>query len=75
MANRRTRGLCYNCDEMYSAGHQCKKLFWLEIDDTSLEDDNQDKEIEATPAISLHAITRLRHSHTMQVVAETMVAK
>lgn len=52
---------------MYSAGHQCKKLFWLEIDDSGLENDN---ETEAKPAISSHAITELRHSRTMQVVVE-----
>lgn len=26
MANRRSQGLCYNCDEMYSIGHQYKKI-------------------------------------------------
>uniref|UniRef100_A0A2C9W2A7 Uncharacterized protein n=1 Tax=Manihot esculenta TaxID=3983 RepID=A0A2C9W2A7_MANES len=69
MANRRTRGLCYNCDEMYSASYQYKKLFWLEIDDSGLENDNLNNETEVEPTISLHAITGFQHSRTMQVVA------
>lgn len=31
MAERRAKGLCYNCDEQYEPRHQCKKLFLLEI--------------------------------------------
>ncbi|KAH1038953.1 hypothetical protein J1N35_040696 [Gossypium stocksii] len=30
MAERRAKGLCYNCDESYSMGHKCKRLFWIE---------------------------------------------
>lgn len=38
MAERRARGLCYNCDEPYSVGHQCKKLFWLELANQEVEE-------------------------------------
>ncbi|KAH0696370.1 hypothetical protein KY290_013733 [Solanum tuberosum] len=28
------KGLCFNCDEPFTRGHQCKKLFWIDsIDD------------------------------------------
>jgi hypothetical protein len=30
---RRRQGLCYNCDEPFVRGHQCKRLFYLESDD------------------------------------------
>ncbi|KAH0764992.1 hypothetical protein KY285_000863 [Solanum tuberosum] len=33
MAARRAKGLCYNCDDPYVQGHQCKKLLWLEVED------------------------------------------
>uniref|UniRef100_A0A3Q7J7N5 Reverse transcriptase domain-containing protein n=1 Tax=Solanum lycopersicum TaxID=4081 RepID=A0A3Q7J7N5_SOLLC len=38
MAERRAKGLCYNCDEQYSATHQCKRLFLFELDD-SIDDE------------------------------------
>jgi hypothetical protein len=31
MTQRRADGLCYNCDEKFVAGHQCKKLFVIEV--------------------------------------------
>jgi hypothetical protein len=30
---RRRQGLCYNCDEPFVHGHQCKRLFYLESSD------------------------------------------
>ena len=34
MEERRLKGLCVNCDEPFTRGHQCKKLFWIDfIDD------------------------------------------
>jgi hypothetical protein len=35
---RRRQGLCYNCDEPFVRGHQCKRLFYLESGDYA--DDN-----------------------------------
>ncbi|KAL8140348.1 hypothetical protein V2J09_006369 [Rumex salicifolius] len=31
MAERRAKGLCYNCDDPYVRGHKCWKLFWIEV--------------------------------------------
>ena len=62
------KGLCFNCDEPYSFGHQCKRLFWLEVEDwpgIGVEEQTEDKE----PKISLHAISGKHHSHTMQLLA------
>ncbi|KAH0706378.1 hypothetical protein KY285_010880 [Solanum tuberosum] len=34
MEEMRVKGLCFNCDEPFTRGHQCKKLFWIDfIDD------------------------------------------
>jgi len=33
MVERRRQGLCYNCDEPYVRGHQCQRLFFLEVSD------------------------------------------
>nr|TKS04049.1 hypothetical protein D5086_0000146040 [Populus alba] len=30
MDERRAKSLCFNCDEVYNRGHQCKHLFWLD---------------------------------------------
>lgn len=32
MQNRRTQGLCFNCDEKFTPGHRCKRqlLLWLD---------------------------------------------
>lgn len=37
MAARSGKGLCHNCEDPYVQGHQCKKLFWLEIEDAEFE--------------------------------------
>ncbi|CAO2204471.1 unnamed protein product [Urochloa humidicola] len=31
VTQRRADGLCYNCDEKYTVGHRCKKLFVIEV--------------------------------------------
>jgi hypothetical protein len=39
MADRREKGLCFNCDEKFSQGHRCQPLFYLEaIDDVEEEE-------------------------------------
>jgi hypothetical protein len=69
MLERQQLGLCFNCDEQYTRGHKCQKLFYLEVDDndddtmTSEEEQNQEE-----PLISLHAIAGVRTDHTMQVL-------
>jgi len=30
LADRRSKGLCFDCDEKFFPGHQCKKLFKIE---------------------------------------------
>ena len=40
MAERRRKGLCFNCDEQYVRGHKCQRLFYLEVTDD--DDDDTD---------------------------------
>ncbi|KAB5541338.1 hypothetical protein DKX38_014312 [Salix brachista] len=58
MDERRAKGLCFNCDEVYTRGHQCKRLFWLDGIEESVQGETEDHDIEEEfpPEISLHAI-------------------
>ena len=42
---RRTKGLCFNCDEKFVPGRRCKKLFFIEVSwpDEHEEDSLEDK--------------------------------
>jgi hypothetical protein len=39
MAERREKGLCFNCDEIFSRGHRCQRLFCLKVIDDAEEKD------------------------------------
>ncbi|KAG6482276.1 hypothetical protein ZIOFF_058907 [Zingiber officinale] len=43
MAERSAKGLCFNCDESYSTGHKCKRLFWIEVSDDEKEGEERGK--------------------------------
>jgi hypothetical protein len=67
MMERRRQGLCYNCDEQYTRGNKCQKLFYLEVADNEEDvfpDTQQDQE---EPLISLQAVSGVRTANTMQV--------
>jgi hypothetical protein len=64
MSERREKGLCYNCDEVYSRGHRCQRLFDLKV----LNEDEEDDVIEKEPTLSALAINGLKVSRTMQVI-------
>jgi hypothetical protein len=69
MAERRRQRLCYNCDEQYAHGHRCPRLFYLEVMDYG-EDDTEiptTDPLDATPIISLHALTDIHTTNTMQI--------
>jgi hypothetical protein len=65
LKDQRDRGLCFNCDDKFSPGHRCKKLFLIEgIYEGEIEEPGQAEEREAgeenefeIPEISLHAIS------------------
>jgi hypothetical protein len=68
MIERRRQGLCYNCDEQYTRGYKCQKLFYLEVtdfdEDTSMAQAQPEDE---EPLISLHALTGIRTDDTLQI--------
>ncbi|KAH7567269.1 hypothetical protein JRO89_XS07G0041500 [Xanthoceras sorbifolium] len=69
-AERRTKGLCFNCDEQFKPGHRCKtpQLLLLEADaaeDAELEDEYDDTS--PTVEISLKALTGLSLQNTMRL--------
>jgi hypothetical protein len=70
---RRQKGLCFNCDEPYSRGHKCQKLFYLEVlddvDEPQAVEPQQDFE---EPLISLHAITGVRSESTLQIAVQVV---
>jgi hypothetical protein len=70
-AERRRLGLCYNCNEPYSRGHNrvCRRLFFIdgvEIDVESAGDAALDME---APVFSLHVVAGVSSWDTMQVQA------
>ena len=71
MAERRQQGLCYNCDEQYTRGHKCPRLFYLEVTDAEEDDTEESTEQqqheEQPPLISLHAIAGMTTNDTMRV--------
>jgi hypothetical protein len=70
---RRRLGLCYNCDEKYTRGHNkvCKRLFLLEsvVEDDEAEDGEPAAEntVEESSNYSLHAVAGVRVSDTLQI--------
>ncbi|XP_043817044.1 uncharacterized protein LOC122724910 [Manihot esculenta] len=66
MDERRKKGLCFNCDEPFVRGHQCKRLFLIDLDDGSKSDAKSDSD--SPPEISLHAITGTRNSQSMRLL-------
>ncbi|XP_068662916.1 uncharacterized protein [Aristolochia californica] len=72
MDQRKAKG-CFNCDEQYVQGHRCKRLFsiclWEDCEDILPEEEIVETNQEG-PEISLHAMTDLYSSNTMQVKAQ-----
>jgi hypothetical protein len=68
MDDRRQQGLCFNCNEKYSRGHNrvCQRLFFLDLAEEDAESSAAADEAEQ-PLISLHAIAGVRLGDTMQV--------
>ncbi|XP_019265334.1 PREDICTED: uncharacterized protein LOC109242914 [Nicotiana attenuata] len=74
MAERRAKGLCYNCDELYSIGHQCKKLFWLELADQDAEHFRNaypDFELEDQALFKRRVLTDLEEQREQLVQSQT----
>jgi hypothetical protein len=66
---RRRLGLCFNCDEKYSRGHNkfCKRLFLLDsiLDDDADEAAGEDEPVPEAPVFSLHAVAGVPSGNTL----------
>ncbi|XP_068639378.1 uncharacterized protein [Aristolochia californica] len=68
MEARKEQGLCFNCDEHYTRGHRCKKRFWVELEEEDEEEAPPVEEVATDePEVSIHAITGLQTTSTMQL--------
>ncbi|KAM3243961.1 hypothetical protein ACQJBY_055715 [Aegilops geniculata] len=72
MEERRRLGLCFNCNEKFGRGHNrvCQRIFLLDLAPDDDNDDTASAIDDASPAdprISLHAISGVRTSETMQM--------
>ena len=78
IAEKKEKGLCFNCDSKYSRGHKCndKKLFYIEGPNEEEEDEpisEEDKESgeelhDSQPIISCHALSGFSAPQTLKVV-------
>ncbi|SPT20639.1 unnamed protein product [Triticum aestivum] len=72
MEERRRLGLCFNCNEKFGRGHNrvCQRIFLLDLAPDNDDDDTASATADASPAdprISLHAISGVHTSETMQM--------
>ena len=67
MDERRSTGLCFNCDNKYSKEHKCgeNKLFGIDCE----EDEEKEKETpeEITPTISCNALDGITIPQTLNI--------
>jgi hypothetical protein len=78
MAERRRLGLCFNCNEKYTRGHNrfCRRIFFLDsvkIEDAAEATGDAENDDEA-PCFSLQAVARVPMVGTMQIVVALSVA-
>lgn len=78
MDEKRANGLCYYCDEKYTAEHKCsrrKQLFILELEEEledslwedELEESENSEESALNPQFSVHALNGTSNYRTMRV--------
>jgi hypothetical protein len=75
LEERKTKGLCFNCDNKYSKGHKCgeKKLFYINCEEEEEQEPSQDEDIEdisseeMTPTISWHALAGIITPQTLKI--------
>ncbi|XP_014660841.1 uncharacterized protein LOC106804383 [Setaria italica] len=69
MVERRRQGLCFNCDEKFACGHKCAHLFFIEYDDSELDDfvDGGGEVADDEPHILLYAVAGVTAADTMRL--------
>lgn len=71
MAESKSQGLCFNCDEKFTPAHECRQLLHIEFVNEVARSDDGDPGEESNPEILLHALTGINIGRTMQL--EVMV--
>jgi hypothetical protein len=76
LEERKAKGLCFNCDNKYSKGHQCgdKKLFYIDCEEEEEQEQepSQDENVDAisseelTPTISCNALAGISTPQTLK---------
>ncbi|KAK0578199.1 hypothetical protein LWI29_006640 [Acer saccharum] len=72
---RRRNGLCFHCNDKYSPGHNCAKLFRIEAYWEEGDNDVEmeiEEEADSDPKISLHAMAGGHTSETMRLFGGIM---
>ena len=69
---RRTKGLCFSCDNKYSKGHKCgeKELFYIDCEEEEEQEheSSQAQDIkEITPTIFCHAFVGVSTPQTLKI--------
>ncbi|GKC58538.1 ty3-gypsy retrotransposon protein, partial [Tanacetum coccineum] len=79
-AEKRSKGLCFKCDEKYGPGHQCKskslQVLWVDEEDAYQEDEPFEHEHLDSVEVSLNSVIGLTSPRTMKIrgtVGETEV--
>lgn len=74
---RERKGLCFNCDEPYKYGHQCKKLFVIILEEEEEEEEGRNTErmefsedIDTDCVVSLHALKGQPPTETIKLVGK-----
>jgi hypothetical protein len=74
LKERKTKGLCFNCDSKYRKGHKCgeKKLLYINCEEEE-EEPSQDENVEdisskeLTTMISCNALPRIITRQTLKI--------
>ncbi|KAG6635811.1 hypothetical protein CIPAW_11G068400 [Carya illinoinensis] len=78
LQERRKKALCFNCDEQFTPGRRCKKLFLIEgiyVQDTDRDDEvemEEQLEFNEELRISLHAMVGTIPPQTMRIQGAIM---
>ena len=77
LEERKSKGLCFNCDNKYSKGHKCheKKLFYIDCEEEEEREQEpcQDENVEAisskelTPTISCNSLAGISTPQTLKI--------
>jgi hypothetical protein len=78
MDERRSKGICFNCDNKYSKGHKCgeRKLFYIDCEEDEEKEQempkgkNQETPKEITPTISCNSLVGITTPQTLSIMMQ-----